>query len=112
MSFKTDLEALVLGIVDRGPTHGYEITRRINQAGESSGVRVQEGQIYPILHRLQNDGHLSATWEGDVGKPPRKIYHLTESGGALLERKRAAWEGFSQTVSALLAGGREARNHG
>lgn len=101
MSFRSDLDALVLATLTAGAMHGYDISRRINQCGEGT-VRVQEGQLYPILHRLEADGLIAADWVPQEGKPARKVYRLTDSGHAALEVKRADWARFAATVGALM----------
>ena len=112
MAFRGDLDALVLGVLAAKPMHGYEITQTINAAGSdgansgnggAGSVSVKEGQLYPILHRLENDEKIQAQWIEQAGRPARKVYELTDTGRKELETKRAAWEAFSQTVAALLA---------
>jgi DNA-binding PadR family transcriptional regulator len=100
MDFRSDLDALVLGVLQDSSLHGYEITRRINE--RSSAFRIKEGQLYPILHRLESEGHISATWVPQEGKPDRKVYRLTDSGRHLLEDKRRNWADFVASVSAVL----------
>jgi PadR family transcriptional regulator, regulatory protein PadR len=99
MGFRGDLEALVIGVLATGAMHGYDLTRRINNL---EGVKIQDGQLYPILHRLEADGHIAAEWVPQEGRPNRKIYSLTESGNALLAQKQADWSVFASSVSALL----------
>ena len=71
MSFRTDLEAMVMAALKDGPLHGYGIVRAIR--GRSEGVlKLGEGQLYPILHRLESDGLIHGDWEIQDGKPPRK----------------------------------------
>ncbi len=61
MAFKGDLEALVLGVLQGGSLHGYEMAKRIRQSSESA-LSVGEGQLYPALHRLEREGR-----RGDLG---------------------------------------------
>lgn len=105
MAFRGDLDALILGVLAGGRMHGYEITQTINGAGSGDGaVVVREGQLYPILHKLENDELIEAEWvEQQTGRPARKVYRLTNKGRAALEEKRAAWQNFAQTVGSLLA---------
>lgn len=109
MDFRSDLDALTLGTLTGGPMHGYEIMRRINARGEDS-IRIKEGQLYPILHRLESEGRIVAEWEPQEGKPARKNYRLTEEGHRLLEKKRQAWASFVTTVNALLDPMKEVRH--
>lgn len=101
MDFRGDLDALVLGVLQNGGLHGYEISRRINDGGGDS-VRVREAQLYPILHRLESEGKVSAEWIPQEGKPARKVYQLTDEGIALLQTKRDNWARFAESVSTLL----------
>ncbi|MBB6050212.1 PadR family transcriptional regulator [Armatimonas rosea] len=100
MAFRGDTEALILATLSGGPQHGYEITRRVNGL---DGMKIQDGQLYPILHRLESEGMITAEWVPQEGKPARKVYRLTEAGGKKLEEKRTDWETFASSVSALLA---------
>ena len=105
MAFRTDLDAMVLGALQSGGLHGYEISKRINaQGGEA--IRLKEGQLYPILHRLENEGRIASEWEqtAAAGKPARRVYTLTESGRGELERQRADWQQFVHSVESILAG--------
>lgn len=107
MAFRGDLDALILGTLTVGQMHGYEISKRINAAGaadsdEEPSVRVQEGQLYPLLHRLENEGLIEANWLPQEGKPARKVYRLTDAGRGALEAKRASWRQFARSMSQLL----------
>ncbi len=104
MSFRGDLEALVLATLSSEPLHGYEITRRVNGL---EGVKMLDGQLYPLLHRLEADGFIEAEWVPQEGKPARKVYRLTESGQGKLEKKREDWEAFAAGISQLLTPPRE-----
>jgi transcriptional regulator len=102
MSFKGDLEALILGTLQREPLHGYEISKRIKEAAPDA-FSVGEGRLYPALHRLERDGYVVAEWIPQEGKPARKVYRLTDSGkGELVEKKRK-WAEFSNGVARLLS---------
>lgn len=101
MAFRSDLDALILGVLQAGQLHGYEITKRINRQGETI-LRVKEGQLYPILHRLEQERMIAAEWVPQEGKPARKVYSLTEKGRGELAAKRAMWEEFSRRIDHLL----------
>lgn len=102
MAFKGDLETLVLGVLQDGDLHGYEISKRIKEIG-SKALQVWEGQLYPALHKLEKDGYASATWVPQEGKPPRKVYALTEEGKKELSARRKSWREFSLGVEAVLS---------
>jgi len=102
MAFRSDLDALVLGVLQAGECHGYEITKRINALGETA-FRVNEGQLYPILHRLENEGKVKAEWIPQEGKPARKTYALTDAGRKELDVHRETWKQFVSSVNSVLA---------
>ena len=77
MSFKTDLEAVVLGTLQGQNLHGYEISKRISSKSEGL-LRIGEGQLYPTLHGLEDQGLVTSEWIGQEGKPK---LHLLESLG-------------------------------
>jgi len=101
MAFKGDLEALVLGVLEGTELHGYEISKRIRQLSDTA-LAVGEGQLYPALHALERDGMVVATWIPQEGKPPRKVYRLTEDGTACLAEHRKEWERFQKGVNQVL----------
>jgi DNA-binding PadR family transcriptional regulator len=101
MGFRSDVSALILGALQNGPQHGYSIVRRIRESG--AATKLSEGQIYPYLHRLEREQHVTAEWRTDTGGAPRRVYQITESGLAELSRQRSAWQKFSSGVGVLLA---------
>lgn len=101
MAFKTDLESLVLGVLQDEPLHGYEIAKRIKQLS-ATALSVGEGQLYPALHKLERDGYIEAEWVPQEGKPPRKVYRLTEEGNGALVEHRREWARFADGVAAIL----------
>jgi len=104
MAFKGDLEALILGVLDGAELHGYQIAKRIRQLSQEA-LAVGEGQLYPALHSLDQAGLVSATWVPQEGKPPRRVYRLTDAGVLRLSRKRQDWKRFSEGVAAILGPG-------
>ncbi len=101
MAFKTDLEAMILGAVAESPLHGYGIVKVIRERS-AGALKAGEGQLYPILHRMEDTGWLVADWQPQEGKPPRKVYELTEEGRAELAKRKKAWTEFSQAVNSIL----------
>src|SRR6185437_9136144 len=102
MAFKKDLAALVLGVLQGGGLHGYEIAKRIRVVSEKS-LEVAEGRLYPALHQLEIDGLIQAEWVPQEGKPPRKVYSLTDEGRAELSKQRNAWRAFADSVDAIMS---------
>lgn len=108
MGFRSDLEAVVLAALREGPLHGYGIVRALR--GQSDGVlKLGEGQLYPVLHRLEEEGLVFGEWEMQEGKPPRKQYTLTEQGLAALEEHRVKWTLFSRAVEKVMGDSSPAR---
>lgn len=88
---------LVLGILARGQSYGYAI---LKEAGRLSAGTLdwQEGMLYPVLHRLERDGLIEASWRTADGRR-RKYYALTERGHEALTADRRAWERVHATLN-------------
>lgn len=102
MAFRGDLESLILGVLQVGDLHGYEIAKRIRTMSDSM-LSYGEGQLYPALHALEAAGYISAEWVGVEGKPPKRVYSLTEAGKGALEERRQTWQKFSASIDRLLS---------
>ncbi|HYL72812.1 MAG TPA: PadR family transcriptional regulator [Bryobacteraceae bacterium] len=95
------LDVLILKIVDLGPIHGYGIAQRIRQISKKV-LQVQQGSLYPALHRLEKRGWLRAEWgEAETGREA-KFYSLTKVGRKQLEAERANWDRLSEAVTMIL----------
>lgn len=103
MGFKGDLEALILGVLNEEPLHGYGIAKRIKSLS-GKALSYGEGQLYPALHKLEVDAAIAASWVPQEGKPPRKVYCLTPEGRKVLETRRSEWRAFEQGVAKILYG--------
>ena len=104
MRFKTDSEALVLGALADGPQHGYGIVKTLS-SGSSGLFKMNEGQLYPLLHRMQAKGWIKGEWETSDSGPARKTYVLLDEGKKELEKRRHEWQQFSSAVGGVLAVG-------
>lgn len=100
-----DTTALVLAVLaSDGPLHGYGIVRAIERRS-AAALKPGEGVLYPALMGLESAGLIVGTWEAPTpGKPPRKVYALTEAGSAELERRRQAWRTHAAAIDAILGG--------
>ena len=97
---------LILSILAREANYGYAIIRSINREGEGLFVW-QEGTVYPILHKLEKEGHVRTQWqEADTGRK-RKYYYITATGRGALAEGTEDWAGFHKMITALGEG-----NHG
>src|SRR5215470_14412989 len=88
---------LVLAILAEGESYGYAIIKRV---GELSGGHLTwtDGMLYPVLHRLERNGLVAATWgSSDTGRR-RKYYRLTKKGRTQLEAERKRWLVVDQTL--------------
>ncbi|HKW02221.1 MAG TPA: PadR family transcriptional regulator [Vicinamibacterales bacterium] len=95
------LDLLILKIVALGPVHGYAIAQRLQQVSQDV-VQIQQGSLYPALHRLERRRLLAADWKDtDTGREA-KFYRLTRAGRAALEREAASWDRLAQAVSVIL----------
>jgi len=95
------LEALVLACLERGPAHGMEILRRLEEAG-SGALRLKEGSLYPALYRLERRGWVEAEWgTSELGRRA-KLYSLTKAGRTQLTAETETWRRFSVGVSKIL----------
>jgi transcriptional regulator len=99
--FTGTLELLILRTLGAGRLHGYAVGRSIRES--SSGVLdVEEGALYPALHRLERRGMLEATWgRTDTGRRA-KFYRLTAAGRAHLETERGRWSEYARAVDSVL----------
>jgi transcriptional regulator len=96
------LDLLILKVVALGPVHGYGISQRIRQISEEV-LQVQQGSLYPALHRLEKRGWLEADWgESDNGRQA-KFYRLSAEGRRQLEAEEDTWNRLSKAVTLILA---------
>ena len=103
---KTDLlqgtlDLLVLKILDLGPTHGWDISQRIQQISRDV-LRVNQGSLYPALHRLEQQGWISSAWGTSDNNRQAKFYKLTAAGRRQLEAETKTWERFSGAITLIL----------
>jgi transcriptional regulator len=95
------VEMLLLKSLSRGPLHGYAIARRI-EAGTADALSVEEGSLYPALHRLEDRGDVSAKWSVTSGGRRVRVYALTPAGRARLASEKQGWQSFARAVSRML----------
>jgi PadR family transcriptional regulator len=103
---KTDLlqgtlDLLILKVVALGPVHGYGIAQRIRQISKDV-LQVQQGSLYPALHRLEKRGWLAADWgESDNGRQA-KFYRISAIGKKQLREEKETWNRLSRAVGLIL----------
>ena len=95
------LDVLILKVVALGPSHGYAIAQRLQQMS-GDVLQVQQGSLYPALHRLEKRRWLKAEWAAsDTGREAR-FYSLTRLGRQQLDEQRANWDRLSAAISGIL----------
>ena len=95
------LDLLILKTVALGPVHGYGISQRIRQVSEQV-LLVQQGSLYPALHRLEERGWLEADWGSSENGRQAKFYRLSAKGRRQLAKEEANWVRLSRAVSLVL----------
>jgi PadR family transcriptional regulator PadR len=95
------LDMLILQVVAAGPVHGYAIAQRLQQMSRDI-LQVQQGSLYPALHRLESRGWLEAKWNTTETGRDAKFYNLTKAGRKQLEAERADWQRMSQAIALVL----------
>src|SRR6058998_1967069 len=84
------IELAALVVLSRQPSYGYQLLADINEETEGL-LEIKEGTLYPLLHRLEDAGHIRASWQAKGRTPPRKYYELTASGHDQLRLLQAEW---------------------
>jgi len=95
------LDLLILKVVVLGPIHGYAIAQRIQQVSRDV-LQVQQGSLYPALHRLEHRGLLTAEWKDTQTGREAKFYRLTAKGRAQLKTETDQWEQLANAVRLIL----------
>jgi transcriptional regulator len=89
-------------LATRGKMHGYAITTHIQRASAEL-LRVEEGSLYPALHRMEQDGWLRAEWGMTEKNRQARFYTLTAAGRAQLEAEQESWARLSEGVGRVLS---------
>jgi transcriptional regulator len=95
------LELLVLKILRRGSNHGYALANYIEQASDEV-LRVEEGSLYPALHRMTEAGLLKAEWRQSEAGRRARFYELTAKGRKKLEAEEKRWNNVTAAVAKVL----------
>ena len=103
---KTDLlqgtlDLLVLKILALGPTHGWDISQRIQQISQDV-LKVNQGSLYPSLHRLEQQGWINSEWGTSDNNRKAKFYRLTAAGRRQLAAETETWERFAGAIALIL----------
>jgi PadR family transcriptional regulator, regulatory protein PadR len=97
------LDLLILRTLLPGPQHGWAISERVQQVS-SEVLSIQQGSLYPALHRLERRGWIKATWGTSDNNRRAKFYELTRTGKKQLEAETEAWRKLAVAVDQVLEG--------
>ncbi len=95
------LDLLILQTLSLGPQHGWAISERVQQVS-SDVLRIQQGSLYPALHRLERRGWIKAKWGTSENNRRAKYYELTRSGQKQLEVEADTWRKLTTAVAQIL----------
>jgi transcriptional regulator len=106
MSKPTDLvqgtlDLLILKTIALQPKHGWAIAKRIQQVSRDA-LQVQQGSLYPALHRLEQQGWIKASWRETEAGRMAKFYALTSAGRKQLEKELASWTRLSAAINLVI----------
>ena len=98
------LPLLILRTLATGPNHGFAIARRIQQISKSV-LKVEQGSLYPALHRMELDGLIEAFWGTTENNRKAKYYRLTRRGARELTNETERWQAIAGAIAAVLQEG-------
>ena len=106
MAGKTDLlqgtlDLLILKTLAGGPMHGWGVAQKIHVLSEDI-LQVNQGSLYPALHRLEQQGLIAAEWGASENNRPAKFYQLTKAGRKQLVDETRSWERMAGAVARIL----------
>lgn len=97
------LDVLILKTLSWGPAHGYAVASWIEQVTEDA-LRIEEGSLYPALHRLERKGLIESEWGLSENNRRARYYRLTEEGRRQLQAGLSHWGRFAEAVGKVLGG--------
>lgn len=95
------LDLLILKTIALEPLHGWAIAQRIRQISRDV-LQVNQGALYPALHRLEQQGWISSVWGESENNRRAKYYSLTKAGKKYLQQEQASWERLSKAIGLVL----------
>jgi transcriptional regulator len=95
------LDLLILKTLSLGSQHGWGVAQRIQQTSRNL-LQVNQGSLYPALHRLEEQGWIESEWGVSDNNRRAKFYRLTEAGQLQLDREAESWQQFTQAVRWVL----------
>jgi len=103
---KGSSSSLLLSLLERQPMYGYQIVKELETRSQGY-FKFKEGTLYPALHRLENAGLITGTWEMLPNGRQRRYYHITAKGQAQLSKEKLQWQDFLAAVKMILEPGAE-----
>ena len=97
------LDLLILRTLSLGPQHGWAVSERVQQVS-SDVLHIQQGSLYPALHRLERRGWIKAKWGTSENNRRAKYYELTRAGQKQLEAETDSWRKLTAAVAQVLEG--------
>ncbi len=98
------LPLLILRVLSSGPNHGFAVARRVHVVSREA-LKVEEGSLYPALHRMELAGWIVGTWGTTEKNRRARVYRLTGPGRRQLERETVRWQAIAGGVTAVLEEG-------
>jgi PadR family transcriptional regulator PadR len=95
------LDLLILKTISLEPKHGWAIAKRIQQVSREA-LQVQQGSLYPALHRLEQQGWIEAEWRSTETGRMAKFYSLTGDGRAQMKKELATWSRLSAAINLVV----------
>ena len=95
------LDIVILNLIAHGPCHGYELVQRMRKI---EGLKIREGNVYPILARLQQETLVDCYTEPSTDGPPRKYFKVTDAGQQTLADMNEHWEQIIQSIRTIQKG--------
>jgi PadR family transcriptional regulator, regulatory protein PadR len=95
------LDLLILKTIALEPLHGWAIAQRIRQISRDV-LQVNQGALYPALHRLEQQGWISSEWGESENNRRAKYYSLTKAGKKYLQQEQASWDRLSKAIGLVL----------
>jgi transcriptional regulator len=95
------LDLLILKTISLEPKHGWAIAKRIQQVSHDA-LQIQQGSLYPALHRLEQQGWIKAEWRTTETGRMAKFYSLTQPGRGQLDKEMASWSRLSAAINLVV----------
>ena len=95
------LDFLVLRTLNWGPQHGFGVAKWIRRVTDDR-LQIEDGALYPALHRMEQKGWISSTWEITENRRKAKVYALTAKGRRQLTVQTTAWDGYVEAVRQII----------